>query len=45
MAEKERYYGDSIYWVEVERIKPNPFQPRRTFDEMALKSLSDSIRQ
>lgn len=44
-AASEKYYGDSIFWVEVARIKPNPFQPRRTFDEMALKSLSDSIRQ
>lgn len=39
------YYGDSIFWVEVDRIKPNPFQPRRTFDEAALVSLSESIRQ
>lgn len=35
---------DSIYWVEVDRIKPNPFQPRKTFDEAALLSLSESIR-
>lgn len=39
------YYNDSIFWVEVERIKPNPFQPRRTFDEASLASLSESIRQ
>ncbi|MDO8522272.1 MAG: ParB/RepB/Spo0J family partition protein [bacterium] len=39
------YYSDSIFWVEVERIKPNPFQPRRIFDEMALASLAESIRQ
>lgn len=39
------YYGDSIFWVEIERIKPNPFQPRRTFDEAALASLAESIRQ
>lgn len=39
------YISDSIYWVEVERIKPNPFQPRKEFDEAALKSLSESIRQ
>ncbi|MCE9541512.1 ParB/RepB/Spo0J family partition protein [Candidatus Kaiserbacteria bacterium] len=39
------YQGDSIFWVEVERIQPNPFQPRRTFDEAALASLSESIRQ
>lgn len=38
------YVGDSIFWVEVDRIKPNPFQPRKVFDELALKSLSESIR-
>jgi len=37
-------FEDSIFWVEVERIKPNPFQPRKTFDEAALASLSESIR-
>ena len=42
---ESRYQGDSIYWVEVERIKPNPFQPRKTFDEAALASLAESIRQ
>ena len=36
---------DSIYWVEVDRIKPNPYQPRKSFDEMALASLAESIRQ
>jgi ParB family transcriptional regulator, chromosome partitioning protein len=39
------YFADSIFWVEVERIKPNPFQPRRSFDEAALASLAESIRQ
>jgi ParB family chromosome partitioning protein len=39
------YQSDSIYWVEVDRIKPNPYQPRRTFDEAALASLAESIRQ
>ncbi|MFZ2887283.1 MAG: ParB/RepB/Spo0J family partition protein [Minisyncoccia bacterium] len=41
----KHYISDSIYWVEVERIKPNPFQPRKEFDEAALKSLAESIRQ
>ncbi len=36
---------DSIYWVEVDRISPNPYQPRKTFDEAALASLAESIRQ
>ncbi len=38
------YQGDSIFWVEVDRIKPNPFQPRKSFDEAALASLAESIR-
>jgi ParB family chromosome partitioning protein len=42
--QKSVYFSDSIYWVEVDRIKPNPFQPRRTFDEAALTSLAESIR-
>src|SRR3989344_2475426 len=40
-----QFYNDSIFWIEVDKIKPNPFQPRRDFDEAQLKSLSDSIRQ
>ena len=39
------YEGNSIFWVEVERIKPNPFQPRKVFEEAALQSLAESIRQ
>ena len=41
----KHYYSNSIFWVEVDRIKPNPFQPRRSFDETALRSLAESIRQ
>ncbi len=40
-----QFYKDSIFWIEVDKIKPNPFQPRRDFDEAHLKSLADSIRQ
>jgi ParB family chromosome partitioning protein len=39
------FHNDAIFWVEVEKIVPNPFQPRRFFDEQKLKDLSDSIRQ
>lgn len=38
------FQEDSIYWVEVEKVVPNPFQPRREFDEDRLKELSESIR-
>lgn len=37
-------YRNSIFWVEVERIKPNPYQPRREFDEEKLNGLAESIR-
>lgn len=43
--EHNPYFTNSIFWVEVDRIKPNPFQPRKTFDEAALASLAESIRQ
>ncbi len=39
-----QFFGDSIFWIEVEKIKPNPYQPRREFDEARLKDLSESIR-
>lgn len=38
------YQGDSIFWVEIQKIVPNPYQPRREFDEQKLKELSESIR-
>ncbi|MDQ5949080.1 MAG: ParB family transcriptional regulator, chromosome partitioning protein [Patescibacteria group bacterium] len=40
-----QFFNDSIFWIDVDKIHPNPFQPRREFDEMQLQSLSDSIRQ
>lgn len=40
-----QFYNDAIFWIEVDKIKPNPYQPRRDFDEVQLKSLADSIRQ
>lgn len=38
-------YSNSIFWIETEKIKPNPYQPRRDFDEARLKDLADSIKQ
>ena len=45
MTDQHRNIRDSIFWVEVDRIKPNPYQPRKVFDETALASLAESIRQ
>ena len=39
------YHNDAIFWVEVNKVRPNPFQPRTEFDESKLKTLADSIRQ
>lgn len=36
---------EAVYLIETEKIKPNPQQPRRSFDETALKELADSIRE
>ncbi len=44
MDTPSQFYGDSIFWIETEKIKPNPYQPRRDFDEARLKDLADSIR-
>jgi ParB family chromosome partitioning protein len=40
-----QFFTDSIFWVEIEKVHPNPFQPRKEFDEAKLKDLADSIRQ
>ena len=38
------FHGDSIYWVEVEKIVENPYQPRREFDAAKLQELAESVR-
>ena len=38
-------YENSIFFIDVNKIYPNPYQPRREFDEKALEDLADSIRQ
>jgi len=38
-------YSNSIFWVDTDKIRPNPFQPRRDFDEARLQDLADSIKQ
>ncbi len=38
-------YSNSIFWIDTNKIKPNPYQPRREFDEARLQDLADSIKQ
>lgn len=36
---------ESVFWIELDKIRPNPLQPRREFDETQLKELAESIRE
>lgn len=36
---------EGLAWVEVGRITPNPYQPRKSFDPATLEQLAASIRQ
>ncbi len=38
-------YSNSIFFIDVDKIKANPEQPRREFEEAKLQDLADSIRQ
>ena len=44
-APESSFYNNAVFWGEVEKIKPNPFQPRKEFDEAKLNDLARSIRQ
>jgi ParB family chromosome partitioning protein len=37
--------GERIHQIKLDLIKPNPNQPRRSFDEAALKELANSIKE
>ncbi len=38
-------YSNSIFWIDTDKINPNPYQPRREFDQAKLQDLADSIKQ
>jgi len=37
--------GESIFQIEVDKIKPNPYQPRHEFNDDGLEGLAQSIRE
>lgn len=41
----EHKMQNAIFWIEVDKIVPNPYQPRREFDEDRLKELAESVKQ
>ena len=44
MTEHSQFHNNAVFFIEVNKIHPNPFQPRKEFNEAALKELSESIR-
>ena len=36
---------EPIFYIEIEKIKSNPYQPRRNFDQDGLRALADSIKE
>src|SRR5690349_7409803 len=44
-AERLSYADASVMEVEISLIVPNPYQPRKNFNESALRELADSIRE
>lgn len=38
------FYSNAIFFIEIDKVKPNPFQPRRDFDQDRLLELAESIR-
>lgn len=39
-----QFFSDSIFWIEIEKVYPNPYQPRHEFDEARLRELAESIK-
>ncbi len=45
-SERDSYLlEDKVFYIEVDKIKPNPQQPRKVFPEETIKELADSIRE
>ncbi len=45
MIKNTNMQSSSIFYLEVEKIKSNPFQPRREFDQGNLEELANTIRE
>ena len=43
--DKKIFASDAIFHIEIDKISPNPYQPRKDFDEESLKELAASIRE
>ena len=36
---------EAVFYIEIDKIKPNPYQPRQEFEDKNLKDLAESIRE
>lgn len=43
--ERDHSKQESVFQIEVEKIRPNPYQPRREFNREALEDLAQSIKE
>lgn len=41
----QQKFENAIFWIDTNKINPNPYQPRRDFDEARLADLAESIKQ
>jgi len=42
--ENSAFHNNAVFFIEVEKIHPNPYQPRREFNETRLNELASSIK-
>jgi ParB family transcriptional regulator, chromosome partitioning protein len=45
MNNQEKILQNAVFWVDIDKVLPNPYQPRKDFNQEALNDLADSIRQ
>jgi ParB family chromosome partitioning protein len=38
------FHKNAVFFIEVEKVNPNPYQPRREFDQARLQDLAESIK-
>ena len=43
--ERMKEESDTMLFIEIDKIKTNPYQPREEFDDVTLQELADSIKQ
>ena len=45
LSKNKKSEADSLFEVEISKLKANPYQPRKEFSDEALKELSESIKE